>query len=229
MSRAWTLESRVQANSHRSTMSYILDALRRADADRVRGTVPDIHAQPVLLVSADAFATARAKTWATIAAVSLVGLIVAWSWIMLGRQTSPEAARPIATTTAPGVETTQAINRSASAADAAAVSVSVSATTFPAAPPARRPSPSRRLPAKASVASNRVMTFKELPRTVQRALPTLLIGGSVYSKDAASRFLMVNGQVLHEGDKLAPDLMLESIRLKAAVFKYKNYRYELEY
>ena len=73
------------------------------------------------------------------------------------------------------------------------------------------------------------MTFKELPRTVQRALPTLLIGGSVYSKDAASRFLMVNGQVLHEGDKLAPDLMLESIRLKAAVFKYKNYRYELEY
>ena len=28
-------------------MSYILDALRRADAERERGTVPGIHAQPI--------------------------------------------------------------------------------------------------------------------------------------------------------------------------------------
>ena len=35
-------------------MSYILDALRRADAERERGAVPGLHAQPVPPVSADA-------------------------------------------------------------------------------------------------------------------------------------------------------------------------------
>ena len=211
-------------------MSYILEALRRADADRERGTVPDIRAQPVLLVSADALATARAKTWGAIAAIALLGLIIAVGWIIASRQVTPETVPPIAASTVPRVATTQTTDRPASAVDTVAATNSEPESTRRAEQPARRPSRSTtRLPAKTTGTANRVLAFKELPAGIQRALPKLLIGGSVYSKDAASRFLMVNGQLFHEGDKVAPDLTLEAIKLKAAVFKYKTYRYELEY
>ena len=41
--------------------------------------------------------------------------------------------------------------------------------------------------------------------------------------------LIINGQVFHEGDKLAPELVLEQIKLKAAVLRYKGYRYSVSY
>jgi general secretion pathway protein B len=41
--------------------------------------------------------------------------------------------------------------------------------------------------------------------------------------------LIVNGQVFHEGDTLAPGLSLEQINLKSAVLKLKGYRYGISY
>ena len=67
----------------------------------------------------------------------------------------------------------------------------------------------------------------ELPEEIRRDLPKLVIGGSSYSGDAASRMVMINGQVFHEGDRLAPDLVLERIRLKSAVLAFKGWRYEV--
>jgi len=66
-----------------------------------------------------------------------------------------------------------------------------------------------------------------LPEEIRRDLPKLVIGGSSYSGDAASRMVMINGQVFHEGDRLAPDLVLERIRLKSAVLAFKGWRYEV--
>ena len=45
----------------------------------------------------------------------------------------------------------------------------------------------------------------------------------------ANRILIINGQVLHEGDRIAPELVLEQIRLKAAVLAFKGFRYEITY
>jgi general secretion pathway protein B len=41
--------------------------------------------------------------------------------------------------------------------------------------------------------------------------------------------VIINGQVFHEGDKIAPGLELERIRLRSAVLSFKGYRYELNY
>ena len=41
--------------------------------------------------------------------------------------------------------------------------------------------------------------------------------------------LIVNGQLFHEGDTLAPGLTLEQIRLKSAVLKLKGYRVGIDY
>jgi general secretion pathway protein B len=67
-----------------------------------------------------------------------------------------------------------------------------------------------------------------MPVEVRREL-ALSIGGSIYSDDPRSRFLILNGQVLHEGDRLMPGVVLEKIRLKSAVLNVRGTRYSLGY
>ena len=69
----------------------------------------------------------------------------------------------------------------------------------------------------------------ELPAHIQRDLPKLVIGGAMYSETPANRMRIINSQVFHEGDKLTSDLVLQEIRLKSAVLKYKGYRYGVSY
>jgi general secretion pathway protein B len=88
-------------------------------------------------------------------------------------------------------------------------------------------------PAKVSASpaapEGRIYAHAELPEDVRRQIPAVTIGGSMYSEHAANRMLIVNGQLLHEGDKLGPELTLERIKLKSAVLRFKSYRYEISY
>ena len=58
-------------------------------------------------------------------------------------------------------------------------------------------------------------------------MPPLTIGGSVYSPQPASRMVVVNGQVFNEGGNVAPELHLESIGPKSAVFSIRGQRFEV--
>ena len=116
---------------------------------------------------------------------------------------------------------------------------------FPAAPPpaepvalsatplreARKPAPALAAssPAPAAAASDRVLSVNELPADVQRDLPKLAISGGVYSDNAAQRMLIVNGQVVGEGAEPAPGVVLEQIRARTAVLRYRGYRYAVAY
>ena len=51
----------------------------------------------------------------------------------------------------------------------------------------------------------------------------------MYSEDAASRLLIINGQVFHEGDEVQKGLRLEHIQLKSAVLSYRGYRFVVDY
>jgi general secretion pathway protein B len=92
-------------------------------------------------------------------------------------------------------------------------------------PAAKRPEPKP----VAAAGEGRVYQPSELPEDVRRDLPKLAINGASYSGDAASRMVMINGQIFHEGDQLAPQLVLERIKLKSAVLSYKGYRYEVTF
>ena len=52
-----------------------------------------------------------------------------------------------------------------------------------------------------------------------RQLPPLVSGGSVWSDSAASRFVILDGQVLREGDAVAPGLVLERIERKGVALR----------
>ncbi len=215
-------------------MSYILDALRKADAERERGHVPGIHAQPVL-GGAAAPMPARAPAaapWMVSAALAVL-LVLALGWFVLRdgsrgaveTRPAPAAVAPAPTIAAP-----------APAVAAKDEPLPVIRRTLPATPvPAPAPAPMAQAGAKPAVAASvaageaRVYALAELPEDIRRQLPALSIGGSAYSKKAADRILIVNGQVLHEGDKVTPDLVLQQIKLRAAVLAFKGFRYEIAY
>jgi general secretion pathway protein B len=72
-----------------------------------------------------------------------------------------------------------------------------------------------------------VNSREQLPPDIRTALPQFAIGGSVYSADPTARSLIVNGQLYRERDRLTQELSLEEIKLRAAIFSFRGYRFEV--
>ena len=211
-------------------MSYILDALRKADAERDRGNVPGIHAQPSFGGSVPTRATPAAKPWLWLAASALaVALVAAVAWYSM----SPLPAAVVATPPVPAP-----LPITVAPAPVAAPPAQTAARKPEAAIGERKPKP-KPLPAPEPVATavdakpaatgEKVYTLAELPDEIRRQLPAINVGGSMYSAKPADRVLIINGQVLHEGGRIAPDLTLQQIRLKGALLSFKGYRYTIAY
>lgn len=235
-------------------MSYILDALRRADAERERDPARGIHAQPA--AGAPVPAPRRVPGWAWPAgALAIVAVAGAIAWDRPG-------SAPIAVVAAP--KAAAAPEPAPTPAPVPPVPpvppvMNVAAAVSPPAPaplpaPVERPRPataSQRVeavtPAVAAAsapavvataapaavlkapAGERVFNVTELPADVQRELPKLTISGGVHSENAAQRLLVVGGQVVNEGAELAPGVVLEQIRARTAVLRYRGYRYSVGY
>ncbi|MBS0446160.1 MAG: general secretion pathway protein GspB [Proteobacteria bacterium] len=267
-------------------MSYILDALRRAEAERDRGAVPSIHAQPLSMpMAGQAPARAAWMPWAVAAIALLLVGVLGWR-LLAGRDGAPVAATAAqaAATPPPAPAMAQPATMPASmpAMTAAAPSTVPTAPSGlptaaqpPAPAPARAPAPRTVAPtprnteppvARATRPADRtaaapapgagarggetaadagpatppaakggaagrglIYNRGDLPADIQRQLPNLAIGGATYSQDPTSRMVIINGQVFREGDALGPDLTLEQIELKAAVLRFKGYRYRITF
>ena len=239
-------------------MSYILDALRRADSERERGSVPGLHTQSVSMPQADDSTPRGARPWAWLVAGSLPLLLGALAWFLLGRQTLPADRTPLASASAvpaPVALPTESATPLSPAASSSALAVPLPKPIPSVRKPALRPAPgvvnakgpkaSAKVQADASAAAAsaasasasapasakdaRIYTLNELPDEVRKDLPALQIGGAMYSQTAANRMLIVNGQLFHEGDTLAPGLTLEQIKLRSAVLRLKGYRYGISF
>ncbi|MFL6627699.1 MAG: general secretion pathway protein GspB, partial [Vitreoscilla sp.] len=84
-------------------------------------------------------------------------------------------------------------------------------------------------PAPAAARGNAVPNIKDLAPDVRSQLPRLAVAGSVYSETPSARMVILNGQVFHEGEKPAPDTVLEQIRLKSAILNFRGQRYEITF
>jgi general secretion pathway protein B len=62
---------------------------------------------------------------------------------------------------------------------------------------------------------------------LRRELPPLVLGGSIWSENAASRFVIVNGQVVREGEAAAPGVLCESVGPKSVVLHWREMRIEV--
>lgn len=256
-------------------MSYILDALKKADAEREQGQVPGLHTPTAQLETDLAPGSGRTPApWVMGlgAALVLAALGTAWLWTRpLGApvptsapvQPAPhpalaQAPQALPATAAPNLVTAPALMTAPPPVIAAPVTppaatpvpavqpptpavqpavrppvIALPRTSLPAAaviptsPPAR--APIHVDPAPTPAASAKVPTLAELPEDVRRSLPALTVSGAMYSDQPASRMLLINNRVFHEGDQPVAGLVLEEIRLKSAVFRYQGTRYAVSY
>jgi general secretion pathway protein B len=67
----------------------------------------------------------------------------------------------------------------------------------------------------------------ELPEPLRRDLPQIVFGGSMYSEQRSARMVVLNGRVFREGDTIIPGLVLEEVRPRSAVLRYRDQRFSL--
>lgn len=297
-------------------MSYILDALKKAESERERGLVPGLHAQPMSGSQASVAGQQSVKPVFVVTALGLLAVLVMlglWWQAQATARSLPALAvaamqAPVSTTPLSPSIPIVAVNSvtvaglQSAASSVAAVTAAPTETAQPALPAAPQkgsgmaPAQITPLPALPSVAlpaavpptpksSDKPVTpvrpdkaapkparsdltpvavparpepqtvdnplknagetrvsnvttaqnqlpvskLSELPADVRLALPKLVISGSTYSDTPAYRMVIINGQVFHEGDKIAADMVLQQIKPNAMVLDYKGQRYSMPY
>jgi general secretion pathway protein B len=210
-------------------MSYILDALRKADAQRSRDPARGIHAQPASAAAVATDTGRRKQSW-IVGAVSAL-LLVAAGWMWLAPGAPPRQAPVAAVAVAPAVAVDAVRAPPAPVMPASAVMppapepVAAVAPVAPAIAPAR-PAASAAAPVQAA---GRTFSMAELPADVQQALPKFAVSGGVYSENVAQRMLIVNGQVFSEGSEIAPGVVLEQVRPRIALLRFRGLRISQPY
>ncbi len=232
-------------------MSYILDALKRAESERERGGVPGLHSQSVPLRRpiADSRAVAKPLLWAGAAlALALLGVLAWFAWVWPGSGLGPAVvgasvpgmavSPPIASQTAIAASAQTTVSAATAASALTLTPAAVTDTASPvvksaasvvSAKPAPRTGSVATVAAAPAPASPRILPVGELPPDIRQTLPKVVISGSTYSDNQALRMLIINGEVFREGEKPAPDLQLEQIRAKSAVLNFKGLRYSVVY
>ncbi|WP_426196127.1 general secretion pathway protein GspB [Massilia sp. DWR3-1-1] len=218
-------------------MSYILEALKKAQAERQLGHAPTLDAVPVGTPAPRA-ARARGVAWigagAGVAAALVVGAVV---WAL-------RAPAPAPTTTAPALAPAPA---ALSVAPASAPPLAVAPASTPALPKAAPPAPPRAAPvaaaapvnaaapangpapAAASVDDEHLPALRDLPDNVRAAIPQVRFGGYMYSSNPADRLVLIDKVLRHEGEEVAPGLVLEKLLPRAALMNYRGTRYKVAY
>ena len=253
-------------------MSYILDALRRAQAERSRGDLPGLHSPTPTLTPAPAADLRPSRgAWLALLALLLAGGLGLGGWWLgqqqnrTGQSASADGPAPSLVATAPARPVTTAAAPPPSTATPGAISAAppgaAPATTAPAhtartpraaAPPTSTPNtaaaaaPAPGSPAKAGTApaqptaspapaqpsgntggTGTVFAPADLPPAIRAQLPTLQLAGITYSHNPQHRMAIVNGQVLHEGERAAPELVLERIEPGRTIWVFHGYRWAL--
>jgi general secretion pathway protein B len=242
-------------------MSYILEALKKAQAERQLGSAPTLLAVPVGASPAKGAAARRLTASIALLAVALAALLGVLAWRFQLPDVKPPApvavvsppvqmstTPPVQVSTTPPVQvsTTPPVPSAATSAATPAPPAAVPplAVVPPSVPvptpaaqkpvvakpvPAPEPAPASAPAQAAAPEEERLPSLRELPEPIQRSVPPLVFGGYMYSKNPADRLLLIDKALRHEGEEVAPGLVLEKLLPKAAVMNYKGYRYRVPY
>ncbi|MDO9071753.1 MAG: general secretion pathway protein GspB [Rubrivivax sp.] len=225
-------------------MSYILDALRRSQAERERGQVPGLDARPAAVAALPEAASGPPWRWLALAALVLGAAALGLLWWLRGASPTAPTVPTVAVMPVPEAVSrpgTEAAPETPTAPNTATLPIVVSAPVPPpavASPPRPGAAPVAAAPAvapaavapvgPASAAAPPAATLlSALSPALRRELPPLVMGGSIWSDSALSRFVIVNGQVVREGETAAPGVVVERIGPKAVWLRWRDLRLEV--
>lgn len=211
-------------------MSYILDALKKAEQERDLGRVPRLES-----MHDSAPRQARALPW-LIAGVLLVNAAALVWWLRPG--TRSNVARPVRQAQLP------AAPRIAQPAPAAPVAPPVArvpappivappvaaAPVTPAPPPApvaTPVAPAAPPPVVAKPQTASVPLLRDLPADFRASVPPLSLDVHVYAPNPAGRFVLINMKKYHEGEQLAEGPRIDEITEEGVVLSYQGQQFRI--
>jgi general secretion pathway protein B len=232
-------------------MSYILEALKKSDQQRQRGTTPTLQ---VTQLTVAAHKRPMFIYYGLFAAVLLVtGIIIGWL-----RPWQPE--QPPFGTEPPAAESPISISQQAAPAPwsaphempgktaqeipapnltRAVQAVPVTSAMKPSNPALNSsgtrstaaPIPDKAMPEKsagiAGVAQEqKAIPLNELPLAIQQEIPAITVQLHSYSSKPSERLVYINSSKLREGESLRSGLRLEQITPDGMIFSYKGYRFQ---
>lgn len=92
---------------------------------------------------------------------------------------------------------------------------------------APKPRPAASAPAGAAVAATPPPVSAAVPDAVRAALPPIEVTVHVWNPNPASRFIVIDGNILHAGDEIAPGVRLLAITRDGETVSFRGYRIEL--
>lgn len=218
-------------------MSYILEALKKAEAERRGGK----HVGAALLPSIAAPSRTPPAWRRPLPSAGLATLAVALAcaaWFAASRSgkqpAAPSAAAPAAEAVMPAPPPpvqAAAVVQPPPAPEAAAETKPAPKRTARAAPARaeKKRAPAADMEQPAGAAEAEAGLLKDLPEHIRREIPSISVGGYIYSANKADRSVLVNKRLLREGDEIAPGLVLERMQPNGMILNYKGYRYRSAY
>ncbi|HYD94820.1 MAG TPA: general secretion pathway protein GspB [Noviherbaspirillum sp.] len=235
-------------------MSYILEALKKAEAERKGGALPKVQILPPIAPAArNAPAWRRPLPSAALASLAVTLACAGWYAVTRDKPAAPSpaaspAASPSPAVAAPAPAAAPPVARAEPAATGAQpatppADTPPAGTGAPASAPKEKPARKRaekKTPpasaeartAKAAPAEPReppAPALRDLPEQIQREIPALAVGGYIYSGSKADRSVLINQRLLREGDEVAPGLVLERMLPNGMVLNYRGHRYRRGY
>jgi len=187
-------------------MSFILDALKKSEEERLR------QQNPSALPAAALRSTSKTPSWVWVLLGLLAINLVVLAFVLLKSATSPPISTPeplstVAPTIAPAVDTP--MQRAPSAPDA---SMPPAISTAPTPPSDTRPTPADTPLATVPTRDQQIAAGADLP------IATLNL--HVYDVDPSKRFILLNGERLRESDASRDGLKVLSITPEGVVLSY---------
>lgn len=223
-------------------MSYILEALKKSDQQRQRGTTPTLQA---VQVAAAAPKRPLPVYYGLLAAVLLgagvtIGWLRPWQPEQPHAETEPITAKPptpipqqvapVPLTTSPEMPGKKAPEFPAPN-PTPAVQFALEVNAMQPGTGAAAPMPEKNMPEKPSSPAEvaheqRAIPVGELPLHIQQEIPAMAVQLHAYSNNSNESLVSINSIRLREGGSLTPELRLEQITPDGMIFSYKGYRFQ---
>jgi len=178
-------------------MSYILDALKKADQERQQGDVPSLK-------SSSPSTTQHTPSHRNIIWVMTLAIIIALVWFKPWQGQTPTQQE---LQSVPATQTTTNIKP--------AMEMPQTVQSEPIQPTPKTDAP---VPAETTASTQKstsepvsIPNVMELPAHIQNTLPTIQISGHIYDATPANRMIIINGHVEREGRYISDNTILDSI------------------
>jgi len=76
-----------------------------------------------------------------------------------------------------------------------------------------------------NISRENIIEYHDLPESLNRQIPTITISAHVYSSNPLQRSIVINNNLLEEGDYVLDNLILQEITVDGAIFEYDGTRF----